>query len=203
MSANHPTNKSLDSEGIDRRELILTATLALLSERGISGISMRAVAQQAGVSLGLVNYHFEDKHSLIRATLMRIEKEDLTLVTPRKNVSAHKALQDSLSSILAPRFLNTEYLSLRLQLWSLAQVDHEFADINAGAQARYREGLTTLISKALPDLSLKECKRRAAEIDIIQNGIWLTALLQIDKASLRRSVELCHKIAFDGTLGPS
>jgi len=33
-------------------------------------------------------------------------------------------------------------------------------------------------------------------ISIIQNGVWLTALLGVDRASIRRSVKRCEDIAF-------
>ena len=42
---------------------------------------MRAVALEAGVSLGLVNYHYHDKAGLIAAALRRIGEQDLTLLT--------------------------------------------------------------------------------------------------------------------------
>jgi AcrR family transcriptional regulator len=43
---------------------------------------MRAVAREAGVALGLVDYHYDDKTSLIRAALRHIEDQDITLVEP-------------------------------------------------------------------------------------------------------------------------
>lgn len=50
-----------ESERTDRQSRILEAVIVLLARDGISGVSMRAVAREAGVALGLVNYHFEDK----------------------------------------------------------------------------------------------------------------------------------------------
>jgi AcrR family transcriptional regulator len=58
---------------VDRQSRILEAAVRLLSRHGISGLSMRSVAREAGVALGLVNYYFADKASLIRAALHRIE----------------------------------------------------------------------------------------------------------------------------------
>ena len=66
----------------DREERIIDAVLVLLSRQGISGVSMRAVAQQAGVGLGLVNYYFDDKVSLIASALRRIEEQDLRFSSP-------------------------------------------------------------------------------------------------------------------------
>ena len=33
------------------------------------------------------------------------------------------------------------------------------------------------------------------DIDVVQNGIWLTALLGLDERSLRRSIQRCEDIA--------
>ena len=76
------TSTVKSSDQVDRQTRILEAALELLSRHGISGINMRAVAREAGVALGLVNYYYEDKSSLIRAVLHQIEQHDLMLVEP-------------------------------------------------------------------------------------------------------------------------
>ncbi|WP_394621359.1 TetR/AcrR family transcriptional regulator [Lentzea sp. JNUCC 0626] len=174
---------------------ILDAVLTLLSRHGIGGVSMRAVAREAGVALGLVNYHYADKTGLIAAALRRIEEQDIALVEPDPDLPAGERLRIALRRVADPEFLTTEYLSLRLQLWSLAQAAEEFERINTEAQGRYRSGLARLIRAARPDLSRYECAKRAADIDVIQNGLWLTALLGLDRAALRRAVKLCEDIA--------
>lgn len=183
----------------DRQQRILDAALSLLSQRGIAGVSMRAVAREAGVSLGLLNYHYEDKVGLIRAALRQIEAHDIELLRPDPAQPAEERLRGALRRVVSPEFLTTDYLSLRLQLWSLAQAHEDFAEINTTAQQRYRSGLADLIKDARPDLSRRECAKRAADIDVIQNGLWLTALLGLDKPSVNRSVARCEAIAFDGS----
>jgi TetR/AcrR family transcriptional regulator, cholesterol catabolism regulator len=169
--------------------------MTLLAQRGISGVSIRAVAREAGVALGLVNYYYDDKVSLIAAALRRIEEQDIALLTQDDSLGAEERLRTALRRIVAPEFLTIEYLSLRLQLWALAQAHEEFGRINATAQKRYRDGLATLIRAARPQASRGECAKRAADVDVIQNGLWLTALLGLDRASLRRSVARCEEIA--------
>jgi AcrR family transcriptional regulator len=183
------------SEKPDRQERILQAVVDLLAQRGISGVSMRAVAREAGVALGLVSYHYEDKASLIRAALHRIEEQDLAMVQPDPSLSPTSRLRAALRRVADQEFLTTEYLSLRLQLWALAQVHEDYEKINTAAQQRYREGLAALIQAARPDLSQAECGRRATDIDVLQNGMWLTALLGLDRASVRRSVARCEEVA--------
>ena len=56
---------------IDARSRIVGAALLTVAERGLAGVSYRQVAQRAGVSLALVNYHFPGKAELIAATAER------------------------------------------------------------------------------------------------------------------------------------
>lgn len=179
----------------DRQARILEAVVDLLAREGISGVSMRAVAREAGVALGLVNYHFADKASLVKAALLRIEEQDLALVEPDPDLQPEERLRQVLRRVAEPRFLTTEYLSLRLQLWALARAHEDYAAINTEAQKRYRAGLARLIGDARPDLGRAECNRRAADVDVVQNGVWLTALLGLDKASVKRSIQRCEDIA--------
>lgn len=181
--------------GEDRQELILDAVLRLLADHGIGGVSIRSVARQAGVAHGLVGYYYEDKVGLIRAALRRIEEQDAALLMPDSDAPAEERLREALRRVAGKEFLTTEYLSLRLQLWSLAQVDQEFEQINADAQARYRKGLADLIRAARPDLPRTECNRRAADVSVVQNGMWLTALLGLDRPSINRAVARCEDIA--------
>ncbi|MFN8195807.1 MAG: TetR family transcriptional regulator [Nocardioidaceae bacterium] len=179
----------------DRQELILDAVLRLLAEHGIAGVSIRSVAREAGVAHGLVGYYYADKVGLIRAALRRIEEDDVALVVPDPGLPAEARLRLALRRVADKEFLTTEYLSLRLQLWSLAKADPEFDQINTEAQSRYRKGLADLVRAARPDLSRAECTRRAADINVVQNGLWLTALLGLDRASIKRAVEHCEEIA--------
>ena len=179
----------------DREGRILEAAIELLGREGIAGVSMRAVSREAGVALGLVNYHYADKVNLIRAVLHRVEEQDLALVEPDPALAPRERLLSGLRRFAEPEFLTTDYLSLRLQLWALARVHEDYERINTRAQQRYRERLAELIRDARPDLSPRECEQRAADIDVVQNGVWLTALLGLDRASVRRAVERCEAIA--------
>lgn len=48
---------------------ILAAARSLFAESGVSGLSTRRVAEQAGVNLSLIHYYFGSKEGLVRATL--------------------------------------------------------------------------------------------------------------------------------------
>jgi hypothetical protein len=116
-----------------------------------------------------------DKVGLIGAALRRIEDQHIALVAPDPSKAPGSRLRVALRQIAEPHFLTTEPVTLRLQLWALARMHEEFEYINAEAQQRYRAGLSRLIRAALPALSRRECDKRAEDIDILQNGMSLTA----------------------------
>ena len=112
-------------------------------------------------------------------------------------VSDH--LLDEVERVLVDELIRPQYVALRLQLWSLATVDLAFGEINRSAQRRYLEKLADLIAAAMPNLDHDEVARRAGDILVVQNGIWLTAALIDDREALDRSIERCEKIAFATT----
>jgi AcrR family transcriptional regulator len=52
-----------------RREQLLDAALELFAERGVDGTSVKALAQAAGVTPGLLYHYFESKEALVVALL--------------------------------------------------------------------------------------------------------------------------------------
>ena len=71
------------SKGEQTRTKIVEAALALFMERGFEATTMRAVAEEAGVSLGNAYYYFESKEELVQAFYERSHREHLAAVVPR------------------------------------------------------------------------------------------------------------------------
>ena len=57
------------------------------------------------------------------------------------------------------------------------------------------ENLAELIRAARPRLTQSEVTRRATDIALIQNGIWLTSLLGVDREAVGRAVRRCEELA--------
>ena len=186
-----------DSEQRPADQRILDATLTVLAKKGLAGASMRAVAAEAGLSVGLANYHFENKTALICAALKRVGDQDAQMVASSEGADPTDHLRQCLRRTLDTEILTREYLSLRLQMWSLAGVDPQFAEINRTAQRRYLEGLAQLLQAARTDLRPDEVERRAADILIVQNGVWLTAILITEPKAVLRAIDRCNELAFE------
>ena len=64
----------------DTQEQILDAVQAVIVRDGVRGASMRQVAQQADVSLGLLSYHFDGKEQLVVAAFQRATERLMDLI---------------------------------------------------------------------------------------------------------------------------
>ena len=55
-----------------RRQQLIDATIAVLGETGVAGATFVAIAAHAGVSRGVINYHFADRAALLDAVVAHI-----------------------------------------------------------------------------------------------------------------------------------
>ena len=69
-------------KGDQTRALILDTALAMFRERGYDQTTMRAIAQQAGVSLGNAYYYFRSKEHLIQAFYQSLHDDHVALALP-------------------------------------------------------------------------------------------------------------------------
>jgi TetR/AcrR family transcriptional regulator, cholesterol catabolism regulator len=121
--------------------------------------------------------------------------QDAEIVQPRPGLDPVEQLRFALRRVVDPEFMVSEYLGLRLQLWALAPVNPLFATINHDAQAAYRDGMTRLVAGARPELAATTAERLATDVIVIQNGIWLSALILNDPGAIERSVVLTEQVA--------
>ncbi|MEM6588341.1 MAG: TetR/AcrR family transcriptional regulator [Pseudomonadota bacterium] len=68
-----PTRRTESKEV--RRQQLIDATITSIAQNGIAGTTMSTVTETAGLSLGIVNFHFESKQKLFEETLVHIARE--------------------------------------------------------------------------------------------------------------------------------
>jgi AcrR family transcriptional regulator len=75
MRSDVPGTRRLSVE--DRRVQLVECALALADRGGMSAVTVRGVAEEAKVSLGVVHYCFEDKEQLVAAMIEKVIAEQL------------------------------------------------------------------------------------------------------------------------------
>lgn len=69
------------SRNID--ELLLQAGRELLPETGCKSLSIRQVAERAGVNLGMFHYHFKSRENFVRTLLQQIYEDMFSRLSPQ------------------------------------------------------------------------------------------------------------------------
>ena len=181
----------------ETQEQILDAAMQCIVRDGLEGATMRSVAREADVSLGLLSYHFDDKRSLIVAAFQ--------LVTDRLFAASLDTLegigeQDDrvrayIRNAFTPEFLTPDYLAIRLALWAISRSDELIAQAESKHERRYTNTLASLIREARPTVSKREADNRATDVIVTQNGLWLNWARYKNEADLVRGLNRCETIA--------
>ncbi len=184
----------------DTQEQILDAAMSCIGRDGIDGASMRNVAREADVSLGLLSYHFDDKRSLIVAAfeLSTSRLFDASVSSLLDVEGADDRVRAYVRGAFHGEFLDPEYLALRLALWAISRTDPEIEVVERNLYERYAEQMAELIAAARPALPVREARNRATDVIVTQNGLWLNWARHGDRDDLERGLARCDEIA----LGP-
>lgn len=181
----------------DTQEQILDAVQSVIVRDGVRGASMRQVAQEADVSLGLISYHFDDKESLILAALDRA-----TTGLFQASLQASAAIDDADEKVRAflrggftDEFLDGDYLRVRISLWAVALTDTAVAKVDASFFDEYAAAFRGLLQAARPDLSADEVTGRTIDAIAISNGVWLNWARFENAADLERGLQRAEAIA--------
>ena len=187
---------------------ILDAAAAVIVRDGVEGLSMRSIAREADVSLGLLSYHFDDKSAMVKAAFQRATDVLLerALGTAADDVELGETAADEpddpterlrifLRGAFADEFLTADYLTLRITLWAISRTDPEMAEVERGLYIRYSRHLEQRIREAFPTLTELAARRRATDVIVVQNGLWLNWARYRDEDDLARGLRLTESIA--------
>ena len=79
------------SRNLDRA--LLAAGRELLPARGCAGLSIREVAEAAGVNLGMFHYHFKTREAFLRALLQSMYEEMFSQLTVQRSEEGWSAVE--------------------------------------------------------------------------------------------------------------
>ena len=102
LAAVHPREPQSRLQMLRRGEL-LDAAVAVIGEKGLSGLTLARVAARVGMSAASVNFHFDSKINLLRDTLHAVVQEFHNTITTV--IASHPADPlEALEAIVAAQF---------------------------------------------------------------------------------------------------
>jgi TetR/AcrR family transcriptional regulator, transcriptional repressor of bet genes len=135
-----------------RRGQLLAAAFEVASQKGIGGLTVRAIAAEARVSHGLVHFHFESKDRLIRALLEWVLAATLTLEVPDDGARSPRPLE-RLRSLLQQEMNRLAHEPRRTRLffeyWAMGTRDPAIGERISAELERYRGALREVAEEVL------------------------------------------------------
>lgn len=160
-----------------RKKQLIEATISVLASKGQTGLKLQDIAEAAGLSYGLVNFHFETKDKLLAETLRYMAAEYQENWREALAAAGDKPAKQ-LSALVQADFNETIYSPARLMAWctfwgeapSRPYYQHECGDYDL-EYIRVMEGICArLVAEA--GLALKP-ERVARVIRVTIEGVWL------------------------------
>ncbi|MBL4926611.1 TetR/AcrR family transcriptional regulator [Fuscibacter oryzae] len=160
-----------------RREALVLAALDLLAEGGPAVATVRAIADRAGVTPGLIRHYFAGKDDLTRAAyryfMERMTAESVAAMAAGPD-DPRARLSRFVTSSLRPPVMEP----LRLSLWTgflqLLHSDPEMRAIHRQTYHGYRDVLEALIvALARPGTDAARCRADAIACNGVIDGLWL------------------------------
>lgn len=183
----------------DTQEQILDAAMQVIVRDGLDSTSMRAVAEEAEVSLGLLSYHFDGKEKLVVAAFRRaadrLTAHSAALIAeagddPRRQVRA------ALRAWFDPEFSDLEHLEIWITIWAVGRTNDDVAAAERDLYEQWADVLRDAISDAQPALSPDAVSHRVTDVVALQNGLWINWNRWGDREALERGLRRCEAIAF-------
>jgi AcrR family transcriptional regulator len=161
-------------KGQERREAILDAAEQLLVDEGHAALSLRAVAQRAGIRLGNLQYYFTTREELVRALLARVLERATVRVEEWMGAAGEGpgALEAALEPLLEEQLDPASY-RLFFDLWALAAREPAIAAELRTFYTRYTAAVAGMLRQAAPELSRAEAGARAELLVALLEGLSL------------------------------
>lgn len=178
-----------------RRQDLIEATFRVLAERGYANCGVRAIAEEAGVSIGLIRHHFEEKQQLIAETYRFVSRE-LQAVSEAAAAAAGEDPRERFRAYVMagvqPPFLDEKFLTVRFMLWGVALTEPEIRRVHDENYGAYRERLRQLIGDMLPGgTSADTLSELTATVSALSDGLWVDWILRPEERNIEASVAHC------------
>jgi TetR/AcrR family transcriptional regulator, transcriptional repressor of bet genes len=181
----------------DQQRRLSTATWSVLAERGLPGLTLRAVADRAGCTTGMVLHTFADKQALLvharellhRRTGQRADAAQAAADTPLE------ALRAVLLQAASPTDEKREEARVWVGYLAAALADPVLADLHRDYNRRFVGRVRELVAAARPDWDAAESAATATSLVALVEG--LNALACVDPETYG---ERAQQIALDAAL---
>jgi TetR/AcrR family transcriptional repressor of bet genes len=184
---------------------LIDATIETLALRGYASTTLSEVARTAGLSHGLVNFHFETKDKLLAETLMHIAedyRQNWTAYLEAAGPETARQLDALLRADFDPKVCQPALLSAWLAFWGEAQGRPLYQQTVGANDERYIARLEDICARLVAEGGYEgQAARIARVLRVTIEGVWLDMMTMntgYDRAEAQATVYACAAAFFPG-----
>lgn len=190
------SNKRARSKAARQQQLI-GATIDCIAERGLSSLTLAQVAQQAGVSIGLINLHFQSKERLLELTLQHLSDEyrdawQAALLEAGDSPLAQ--LRALVNLDFSKPISDVNRIAVWFAFWGETKVRPTYRKLCAGRDLEYNQALHAICSTLLEHESISDTSADtvAQTLSALTDGLWLDLLMHPRRMTRKRAKSICE-----------
>lgn len=158
-----------------RREALILAAIDLMAEGGPNAATVRAIADRAGTTPGLIRHYFQSKHDLTRAAYhhlmdqMTAESE----AAARSATAPEAALAALVRASLRPPVMDGDRIRLWAGFMQMVQREPALRDVHEATYLQFRDLIQSLIQRLPDHAEPARARRLAIACNAVIDGLWL------------------------------
>jgi TetR/AcrR family transcriptional regulator, transcriptional repressor of bet genes len=181
----------------DRRQALIEAAIESLKRHGHEGLSVRRIAAEAGVSIGLINHHFPNKDTLVAEsyrTFSRHLSDSFGAAVESAGLEPRARLRAFFKAFFSRPNLDPQVLTAWLVFWSLLQVSPEMRAVHEDEGRSYGDLLGSLLNDFAKESGRLRFDTRLATIGLtaLLDGLWLEWCLDPKNFRPAEAAALCE-----------
>ncbi|MEO1602781.1 MAG: TetR/AcrR family transcriptional regulator [Pseudomonadota bacterium] len=176
-----------------RRQQLIDATIAAIAELGVSRATMAEITGRAGLSMGIVNLHFENKDNLLKSTLLHLADE-LRGNWLRFQEDESLGPAEKLWGIVGANFDESIATREKVRAWFAFFGEARYRAFYREMVSNFDDERTTVVEDLLWQLREESGSRvgfdpagLSLSIEAIADGLWLSIMLYPDAVTLSKS----------------
>jgi TetR/AcrR family transcriptional repressor of bet genes len=166
----------------ERRVQLIEATVKCIARKGIGSTTLGDVAQEAGLSQGIVNLHFNSKENLLNETLQYIAEDyksqfDATL--EKSGPDAATKLMALMEMDLKPSICDRQKLAVWFSFWGEVKAVPTYQKLCDAYDSVYDSVIHQLCDSIIAEGAYRNLKAETVTdaLQSMTDGLWLSCLV--------------------------
>ena len=165
------------------RQKLIEATMAVIASEGFSGITMAKVAEKAGLSRGIGNFHFQSKEQLLLETLHTLYKEfedGWRNAVADAGSSPVEQLKDLIKTTLNPPIADFKKVAVWLAYWGEAPSRKKYLEICAARDREWDAAVENILRQLVDEKFNSNgmtLEKIAQSLTAMMDGFWVEYLI--------------------------